>query len=392
MAARTIPETSAQGSIRSAGGDGAGTPKAATQYIFFFGAGKADGNKDMKSDLGGKGAGLAEMTNAGVPVPPGFTITTDVCRYYYGNKQKLPKELEPQQKAAMDKLQKIMAKGFGDPENPLLVSVRSGAKFSMPGMMDTILNLGINDRVVEGLARLTTNPRFAWDAYRRFIAMYGNVVGGIDKGAFEHILETQKQKRSVKLDTDLNVKDLQEIVGKFKELFQSKIGQPFPQDPWKQVEGARNAVFQSWNNPRAIYYRKQNKISDDLGTAVTVQSMVFGNMGDDSGTGVAFTRDPNTGEKVLYGEYLTNAQGEDVVAGIRTPRPISQLAKDLPAAYDEFLRIAERLERHYRDVQDLEFTIERGKLYMLQTRAAKRTGPALCIAGTIRPAKTLPPG
>src|SRR5258708_34726301 len=227
----------------------------ATKYVYFFGAGKADGKGTMKDLLGGKGAGLAEMTNAGVPVPPGFTITTDVCRYYYANKQKLPKELEAQQKAAMEKLQKIMVKGFGNPENPLLVSVRSGAKFSMPGMMDTILNLGINDQVVEGLSRLTTNPRFSWDAYRRFIAMYGNVVGGMEKSEFEHILESQKNKRSVKLDTDLNVKDLQEIGAKFKDVFQSKIVEPFRQDPAKQLAGSRNAVFKSWSNPRATYYR-----------------------------------------------------------------------------------------------------------------------------------------
>src|ERR1019366_7474048 len=283
------------------------------------------------------------------------------------------KELEAQQKAAMERLQKIMEKGFGNPENPLLVSVRSGAKFSMPGMMDTILNLGINDKVVEGLSRLTTNPRFAWDAYRRFIAMYGNVVEGIEKSEFEHILESQKQKRSVKLDTDLNVKDLQEIVGKFKELFQSKIGGPFPQDPWKQLEGARNAVFKSWNNPRAIYYRKQNKISETLGTAVSVQSMVFGNMGDDSGTGVGFTRNPSTGAREFYGEYLTNAQGEDVVAGIRTPKPIIKLGDDMPVVYKQLRDITSRLEKHYRDVQDFEFTIEKGRLFMLQTRTAKRT-------------------
>ncbi len=348
----------------------------AAKYVYFFGAGRADGKGTMKDLLGGKGAGLAEMTNAGVPVPPGFTITTDVCRYYYANKQKLPKELDLQQKAAMEKLQKIMVKGFGNPENPLLVSVRSGAKFSMPGMMDTILNLGINDRVVEGLSKLASNPRFAWDAYRRFIAMYGNVVGGIEKSEFEHILETQKNKRGVKLDTDLNVKDLQEMVGKFKELFQSKTGEPFPQDPWKQLEGSRNAVFKSWNNPRAIYYRKQNKISDALGTAVTVQSMVFGNMGDDSGTGVGFTRNPSTGVREFYGEYLTNAQGEDVVAGIRTPKPIVKLGDDMPAVYKQLREITSRLERHYRDIQDFEFTIEKGRLFMLQTRTGKRTGGA----------------
>jgi pyruvate,orthophosphate dikinase len=284
--------------------------------------------------------------------------------------------LEAQQKAAMERLQKIMVKGFGDPANPLLVSVRSGAKFSMPGMMDTILNLGINDQVVEGFAKLTSNPRFAWDAYRRFIAMYGNVVGGIEKSEFEHILESQKNKRGIKLDTELNVKDLQEIVSKFKELYQRKLGESFPQDPWEQVTGARNAVFKSWNNPRAIYYRKQNKISDDLGTGVTVQSMVFGNMGDDSGTGVGFTRNPSTGVKEFYGEYLTNAQGEDVVAGIRTPKPIIKLGEDMPVVFKQLRDITSKLEKHYRDIQDFEFTIEKGRLFMLQTRTGKRTAAA----------------
>src|SRR4051812_6928014 len=265
----------------------------ATKYVYYFGGGKADGKGTMKDLLGGKGAGLAEMTNVGVPVPPGFTITTDVCRFYYANKQKLPKELEGQQQAAMEKLQKMMKKGFGDPKNPLLVSVRSGAKFSMPGMMDTILNLGISETVVEGLSELTGNPRFAWDAYRRFMQMYGNVVGGIEKSEFEHILETQKHKRDVKLDTELNVNDLKDIVKGYAALYQKHAGEPFPQDPWKQLQGARDAVFKSWNNPRAIYYRKQNKIADELGTAVNVQSMVFGNMGEDSATGVGFTRNPS---------------------------------------------------------------------------------------------------
>ncbi len=348
----------------------------ATKYVYFFGAGKADGKGTMKDLLGGKGAGLAEMTNAGVPVPPGFTITTDVCRYYYANKKKLPKELAAQQKTALDKLQKTLKKSFGDATNPLLVSVRSGAKFSMPGMMDTILNLGINDVVVESLSKLTNNPRFAWDAYRRFIAMYGNVVGGIEKNEFEHILEAQKHKRNIKLDTDLKVSDLQEIVIDFKKLYASKAGEDFPQDPLKQLEGARNAVFESWMNPRAIYYRKQNKIADDLGTAVNVQSMVFGNMGDDSGTGVGFTRNPSTGENLFYGEYLTNAQGEDVVAGIRTPKPIVELQNDMPAVYKQLRTITSKLEKHYRDIQDFEFTIEKGTLFMLQTRTGKRTAPA----------------
>jgi pyruvate, orthophosphate dikinase len=345
----------------------------ATKYVYFFGAGKADGKGHMKDLLGGKGAGLAEMTNAGIPVPAGFTITTDVCRYYYANKHKLPKELDGQQRALMTKLEKTMKKGFGDPKNPLLVSVRSGAKFSMPGMMDTILNLGISEAVVEGMTQLTGNARFAWDAYRRFIQMYGNVVGGIEKSAFEHILEGQKNKRGIKLDTDLSVDDLKQIVKDYSALYQKHTGKPFPQDPWDQLTGARNAVFESWMNPRAIYYRKQNKIDDSLGTAVNVQSMVFGNMGDDSGTGVGFTRNPSTGEKMFYGEYLTNAQGEDVVAGIRTPKPITELDKEMPKVYAQLRQITSRLEKHYRDIQDFEFTIEKNTLYMLQTRTGKRT-------------------
>ncbi len=348
----------------------------ATKYVYFFGAGKADGKGNMKDLLGGKGAGLAEMTNAGVPVPPGYTITTDVCRYYNANKKRVPKELAAQHKVALDKLQKSLKKSFGDASNPLLVSVRSGAKFSMPGMMDTILNLGINDVVVEGLAKLTNNPRFAWDAYRRFIAMYGNVVGGVEKNEFEHILEAQKNKRGVKLDTDLKVHDLQEIVIDFKKVYNRKVGVDFPQDPLIQLEGARNAVFESWMNPRAIYYRRQNKISEDLGTAVNVQSMVFGNMGDDSGTGVGFTRNPSTGERMFYGEYLTNAQGEDVVAGIRTPKPIVELENDMPVVYKQLRAITSKLEKHYRDIQDFEFTIEKGNLFMLQTRTGKRTAAA----------------
>jgi pyruvate,orthophosphate dikinase len=348
----------------------------ATKYVYYFGGGKADGKGTMKDLLGGKGAGLAEMTNVGVPVPPGFTITTDVCRYYYANKQKLPKELEAQQRAAMEKLQKMMKKGFGDPKNPLLVSVRSGAKFSMPGMMDTILNLGITEKVVEGLSELTGNPRFAWDAYRRFMQMYGNVVGGIEKSEFEHILEAQKHKRNVKLDTELKVEDLKEIVKGYAALYEKHAGESFPQDPWKQLQGARDAVFKSWMNPRAIYYRKQNKIDDTLGTAVNVQSMVFGNMGEDSATGVGFTRNPSNGNKEFYGEYLTNAQGEDVVAGIRTPRPIVHLEQDIPKAYAELRKITAMLEKKYRDVQDFEFTIEKERLFMLQTRTGKRTAAA----------------
>ncbi|MFH1282142.1 MAG: pyruvate, phosphate dikinase [bacterium] len=350
--------------------------KKSRKYIYFFGGGKAEGKGTMKSLLGGKGAGLAEMTNTGVDVPPGFTVTTEVCNYYYANGGRLPKEMTPQFNQAVNKLEKTMNKKFGEKKNPLLVSVRSGAKFSMPGMMDTILNLGTNDTVVEGLCELTNNERFAWDAYRRFIQMYGNVVMEIEKNEFEHILEKVKEEKNVKLDTELTPKDLIKIVGLYKNLYKKKTGEDFPQDPWKQLENARNAVFKSWNNPRAITYRALNKIPDDLGTAVNVQAMVFGNMGEDSATGVGFTRNPSTGDKEFYGEYLINAQGEDVVAGIRTPQAIINLENDMPAAYKQLRNITSKLEKYYRDVQDFEFTIEKGKLYMLQTRTGKRTAKA----------------
>jgi pyruvate,orthophosphate dikinase len=343
------------------------------KYIYFFGEGKAEGKGDMKDLLGGKGAGLAEMTNAGIPVPPGFTITTEMCRYYYKNNKKLPDDFDEELKKYLKKLEKVTNKKFGDPKNPLLVSVRSGAKFSMPGMMDTILNLGLNDEAVKGLAESTGNERFAYDAYRRFIQMFGNVVMGIDKNEFEKILENKKKEKGVHYDSELNADDLKEIVEKYKEIYKEKTGEEFPQDPMVQLKRAINAVFESWNNPRAITYRKLNKIPDDLGTAVNIVTMVFGNMGNDSGTGVGFTRNPSTGEKEFYGEYLTNAQGEDVVAGIRTPKPISELEKEMPEVYKQLREITERLEKHYRDVQDFEFTIERGKLYMLQTRTGKRT-------------------
>jgi len=343
------------------------------KYIYFFGEGKAEGKGDMKDLLGGKGAGLAEMTNAGIPVPPGFTITTEMCRYYYKNNKKLPDDFDEELKKYLKKLEKVTNKKFGDPKNPLLVSVRSGAKFSMPGMMDTILNLGLNDEAVKGLAESTGNERFAYDAYRRFIQMFGNVVMGIDKNEFEKILENKKKEKGVHYDSELNADDLKEIVEKYKEIYKEKTGEEFPQDPMAQLKRAINAVFESWNNPRAITYRKLNKIPDDLGTAVNIVTMVFGNMGNDSGTGVGFTRNPSTGEKEFYGEYLTNAQGEDVVAGIRTPKPISELEKEMPEVYKQLREITERLEKHYRDVQDFEFTIERGKLYMLQTRTGKRT-------------------
>ncbi len=346
------------------------------KYVYSFGGGKADGSGKLKDLLGGKGAGLAEMSKAGVPVPPGFTITTDVCRYYYANGKKLPKEFEAQYKDGIKKLEKNLGKQFGSTTDPLLVSVRSGAKFSMPGMMDTILNLGLNDKAVEGMATRTGNERFAWDAYRRFLSMFGNVVLEIEKGKFEKELESVKHKKGVNLDTELNVNDLKEVVELEKALIKRETGEEFPQDPYEQLAAARNAVFRSWNNPRAITYRRLNKISDDIGTAVNVQAMVFGNMGNDSGTGVGFTRNPSSGEKVFFGEYLTNAQGEDVVAGIRTPKPILELEKDLPEAYKELRQITAKLEKAYRDMQDFEFTIERKKLFMLQTRNGKRTGIA----------------
>jgi pyruvate,orthophosphate dikinase len=346
------------------------------KMIYFFGDGHADGNRDMKDLLGGKGAGLAEMTNAGVPVPPGFTITTEVCKYYEANNGKVPPEVDKHTKEMLGRIGKLLGRKFGDPENPLLVSVRSGAKFSMPGMMDTVLNLGLNDRTVEGLAKSTNNQRLAWDAYRRFLQMFGNVVMEIEKDVFEQILADKKKEKGVQFDTELNVEDLKDVVSKYKEVYQEKTGAPFPQDPFKQLEMARNAVFRSWDNPRAVTYRKLNRIPEDLGTAVNVQAMVFGNMGEDSATGVGFTRDPATGKKEFYGEYLVNAQGEDVVAGIRTPQPISRLKDEMPEVYKQLEEITQNLERHYRDVQDFEFTIERGKLFMLQTRTGKRTGIA----------------
>ncbi len=348
----------------------------AKKYVYFFGNGKAEGDGTQKDLLGGKGAGLAGMSSAGVPVPPGYTITTDTCRYYYAKGKKLPPELAGQSKEAMTKLEKALGKKFGSSSDPLLVSVRSGAKFSMPGMMDTILNLGLNDEAVLGLAEKTGNERFAWDAYRRFISMFGNVVLEIEKSAFEKVLESVKEKRGVHLDTELNVADLKNVVELLKKLVKDETGKNFPQDPVKQLEDARNAVFRSWNNPRAITYRRLNKISEEIGTAVNVQAMVFGNMGNDSGTGVGFTRNPSSGQKEFFGEYLTNAQGEDVVAGVRTPKPIKELEKDMPAVYKQLREITTKLDKHYRDMQDFEFTIERGTLFMLQTRTGKRTGIA----------------
>ncbi len=346
------------------------------KYIYFFGRGKADGRGTMKDLLGGKGAGLAEMSRSGVPVPPGFTVTTEVCRLYYKSGRKFPPAAAREFKAAAAKLEKMIGKKLGDPKNPLLVSVRSGAKFSMPGMMDTILNLGLNDQTIQGLIQNSGNPRWAYDCYRRFVQMFGNTAMDLEKTDFEPVLEEKKKTLGVKMDADLSAEALQELVGRFKSIIKGKTGRPFPEDPFKQLEMARDAVFRSWMNDRAIYYRKQNDIPHDIGTAVNVQCMVFGNMGDDSATGVGFTRSPSNGEKVFYGEYLVNAQGEDVVAGIRTPHPIANLANDLPAAAKQLQEITTKLEKHYRDVQDFEFTIERGKLYMLQTRSGKRTAQA----------------
>ena len=343
------------------------------KYVYFFGEGKAEGNGKMKDILGGKGAGLAEMTNADIPVPPGFTITTDVCRWFYSHDQKLPNELDAQYQEAIAKLEKAVDKKFGNSDDPLLVSVRSGAKFSMPGMMDTVLNLGLNDGAVLGLAEKTNNERFAYDAYRRFIHMFSNVVLGIEKEKFEAVLIKKKESLGIKLDTELKAEALKELIVEYKELVKEKTKHEFPQEALVQLALARDAVFKSWNTPRAVTYRRLNKIADDLGTAVNIQAMVFGNMGDDCATGVGFTRNPSTGEKAFYGEYLTNAQGEDVVAGIRTPKPITELGKDMPLAYEQLREITTKLEQHYKDIQDFEFTIEKGKLYMLQTRNGKRT-------------------
>jgi len=346
------------------------------KYVYLFGGGQAEGRADMKDLLGGKGANLAEMTNAGLPVPPGFTITTEACNEYYARGKQFPPGLWEQILEALRKVEELTAKKFGDAQNPLLVSVRSGAKFSMPGMMDTVLNLGLNSETLKGMIALTGNERFAYDAYRRLIQMFGRIVMGIDGRKFDQILDSYKAKTQGKRDTDLTPSMLQAIIRDYRELYRREIGKEFPEDPYEQLRLAIEAVFGSWFGKRAVDYRNLNKIPHDLGTAVNVQAMVFGNMGEDSGTGVAFTRNPSTGEKVLYGEYLINAQGEDVVAGIRTPQKISELQKDLPEVGREFERIAQMLERHYRDVQDLEFTVERGRLYMLQTRTGKRTARA----------------
>ncbi|HEX3016154.1 MAG TPA: pyruvate, phosphate dikinase [Desulfobacteria bacterium] len=356
------------------------------KYVYLFTEGKAE----MRSLLGGKGANLAEMTNIGLPVPPGLTITTDACNEYYRNSQQMPLGLIDQVLTALQEVERKSGKIFGDAGNPLLVSVRSGAKFSMPGMMDTILNLGLNDNTLTGLTRGTANERFALDSYRRFIQMFSDVVLELENYQFEIALEKAKRNQGVRFDHELSVDSLQNLIAEYKQIVERSTGSPFPQDPLAQLEQAIVAVFRSWNNDRAIIYRKLNNIPDNLGTAVNVQTMVFGNLGSDSGTGVAFTRNPSTGEKALYGEYLLNAQGEDVVAGIRTPQPITSLAQENPAVYRQFVQTADLLEKHYRDLQDIEFTIERGKLYMLQTRNGKRTAAAaikvavdLCAEGLI---------
>src|SRR5436189_4190564 len=350
------------------------------KYVYFFGNGKAEGRADMKDLLGGKGANLAEMTNIGLPVPAGFTLTTEVCNYYDANKHPYPPELKAEVEAAMKKTEEAMGAKFGDAKNPLLVSCRSGARVSMPGMMDTVLNIGLNETTLRGLIDKTGNERFAWDSYRRFVQMYGDVVLGLKPQSkteidpFEHIMDELKHERKVELDTQLTTKDLQELVKRFKKAVKERTGKDFPEDAHEQMWGAVGAVFGSWMNDRAVVYRRQYGYPHDWGTAANICSMVFGNMGDDCATGVAFTRDPATGEKVFYGEYLTNAQGEDGVAGIRTPKKIAELQRDMPGVYKQLDEIRTKLEDHYRNVQDIEFTVQKGKLWMLQTRNGKRTG------------------
>jgi pyruvate,orthophosphate dikinase len=365
MATQTLPE--AEVTVIS--------KKPAIKYVYFFGGGKADGNGKMKDELGGKGAGLAEMTNAGLPVPPGFTIQTEACREYMRHGG-VSKEVDREMEEALSDLEQLQGQKLGKGENPLLVSVRSGAKFSMPGMMDTILNLGLSDQSVEALAKRSNNSRFAYDSYRRLIQMFGNVVLEIPKAAFDEVFDAKKKQKKKKLDTELNEKDLTEVIAEYKKVVKKHTKHDFPQDAHDQLVMARDAVFRSWQNDRAKHYRRINNISDDLGTAVNVQAMVFGNLGDTSGTGVGFTRNPAIGNKEFYGEFLMNAQGEDVVSGVRTPVPILELQKEMPAVYDQLREITTRLEKHYRDMQDFEFTIQEGKLYMLQTRNGKRTGLA----------------
>src|SRR5438128_259501 len=352
------------------------------KHVYFFGNGKADGNRNMKDLLGGKGSGLAEMTNAGLPVPPGFTISTEVCNIYYERNKKIPAAIDKEIAEHVKKLEKAAGAMLGSTSNPLLVSVRSGAKFSMPGMMDTILNLGLNDQAVEGLKARTKNGRFAYDSYRRFIQMFGNVVLEIPKEAFEHELDAVKKARGKKLDTELDEPALRDVVERYKGVVKQRAGRAFPQNPREQLTMARDAVFRSWQNPRAIEYRRIYDIPDHIGTAVNVQMMVFGNTGERSATGVGFTRNPATGKKEFYGEFLINAQGEDVVAGIRTPQPITELERVMPKAYRQLREITTRLEKHYKDVQDFEFTIQDERLFMLQTRSGKRTGYAAVVIAT----------
>src|SRR6202522_409494 len=364
MATMTLPETEAKE-----------RNKNATQYVYSFGGGKADGHGKMKDTLGGKGAGLAEMTNAGLPVPPGFTIQTEACREYMRHNA-VSKEVDRQMDEALAKLESLQGQKLGVGGDPLLVSVRSGATFSMPGMMDTILNLRLNDKSVEALAKRSNNPRVAADSYRRLIQMFGNVVLDIEKSEFDEVFDAKKKQKKTKLDTDLDAKALQEVIVEYKKVVKKHTKHDFPQDPHEQLVMARDAVFRSWQNERAKHYRRINNIDDMLGTAVNVQAMVYGNLGDTSGTGVGFTRNPATGVNEFYGEFLMNAQGEDVVSGVRTPVPILELQKVMPHVYDQLREITTRLEKHYKDMQDFEFTIQDGKLYMLQTRNGKRTGLA----------------
>src|SRR4030088_95396 len=368
MATTTLPEAEVETRTQQ-------TKKATTKYVYFFGGGKADGNGKVKDVLGGKGAGLAEMTNAGLPVPPGFTIQTEACREYM-RMGRVSEEVDRQMEEALTKLEALQGQKLGSGENPLLVSVRSGAKFSLSRVIDTILNPRLNDKSVEALAKRSNNPRFAADSYRRLIQMFGNVVLDIEKSAFDEVFDAKKKQKKTKLDTDLDAKALNEVIADYKKLVKKHAKRDFPQDPHEQLVMARDAVFRSWQNDRAKHYRRINNIDDMLGTAVNVQAMVYGNLGETSGTGVGFTRNPATGKKEFYGEFLMNAQGEDVVSGVRTPVPILELQKVMPEVYDQLREITTRLEKHYRDMQDFEFTIQDGKLYMLQTRNGKRTGRA----------------
>src|SRR5580658_6923081 len=365
---------SRDGPPRRAGSDS--IKRREMKYVYFFGAGKADGTGDMKEVLGGKGAGLAEMTRIGLPVPAGFTITTEACDHYFKHGKKYPKELRSEVAKHLAHLEKLTGKKLGDAKDPLLVSVRSGSARSMPGMMETILNLGLNDKSVQGIAKATKNDRFAYDAYRRFVQMYSSVVIGLPKEDLEARLRAMKSRLGVKDDTQVTADGWRQLVGEYKAYFKQKTGKDFPEDPVEQLWGAIGAVFESWMGEKAVTYRRVEKITGLLGTAVNVVQMVFGNTGDNSGTGVCFTRDPSTGEKIFFGDFLLNAQGEDVVAGIRTPLQLTELKKLMPKVYQQLERVRQTLEKHYRDMQDLEFTVEKGTLYMLQTRTGKRTPSA----------------